>query len=408
VTCRREAATPRRPPAGSRGPRPPRRAQRGPLSGPWRFRGSDDLAGAEAPGYDDRDWAEVTVPHTWGDRPLRRAWYRTRFPLSLAEAGRPLYLVFEGAATFADVYLNGTHLGQHRGAFTRFVFDAGRAAVAGDNVLAVRLTTDPVETADSLPSGEGKQLYRLYGGLYRKVWRLTTDPLHVDPTEDASPGVYVDASDVTAQQADVAVKVLVRNADRRRRPVTVRCRLLDAAGVPVAVLERRLEVDAGTAAPVTVAAKLLQPRLWSPADPYLYRVRTEVLDEGRLADAVEQRVGLRDFRLENGRFLLNGAAIALRGVGKHQETEEHATAVGDDELREDFARLKDLGVNRLAHHPHAALSTTRGSWGPRWRRTPSTPADRGHHDTITREMVRRERNHPADRDVVGGNEASVR
>jgi beta-galactosidase len=371
------------------------------LAGPWRFHASNDLMGAEAPGFDDDGWEAVAVPHTWGARPWRQAWYRTHFAVPREDAGRPLYVVFEGAATFADVYVNGTHLGQHRGAFTRFVFDARRAAVAGDNVLAVRVTNDPADTADSLPSGLGKQLYHLYGGLYRKVWLVTTHPLHVDPTEDASPGVYVTPTNVTAQSADLAVKVLVRNAGDARRPVEVRCVLLDAAGRQVVLLVRRVEVDAGASVPVALAAKLEQPRRWSPADPYLYRLRAEIVDGGRVIDAVEQRTGFRDFRLVDGRFLLNGAPIVLRGVGKHQETEEHATAVTDDELREDFAGLADLGVNcvRLAHYPHAALeydlADERGIlvWAENGHSNTSKITDTG--DTITREMVRQNYNHPS-------------
>jgi len=371
------------------------------LSGPWRFEASDDLEGAEAPAFDDRAWKPVSVPHTWGERPWRRAWYRLHFVVPREDVGRPLYLVFEGAATFADVYVNGTHLGQHRGAFTRFVFDARPAAVAGDNVLAVRLTNDPADTADSLPSGLGKQLYNLYGGLYRKVWVVSTSLVHIDPTEDGSPGVYVTPSNVTPQSADLAVRVLVRNAGGPRRPVEVRCRLLDAAGRQVVVLVRKMEIDGGASVPVSVAARLDQPRRWSPSDPYLYRVRAEVVSEDRVVDVVEQRTGFRDFRIADGRFLLNGSPIALRGVGKHQETEEHATAVTDGELREDFAGLKDLGVNcvRLAHYPHAALEYDLADelgilvWAENGHSNPSKITTTG--DTITREMVRQNYNHPS-------------
>ena len=371
------------------------------LSGPWRFKASNDLLAAEAPGLDDRDWETVTVPHTWGERPWRRAWYRTRFAVPREDAGRPLYLVFEGAATFADVYLNGKHLGQHRGAFTRFVFDGHRAAVPGENVLAVRLTNDPADTADSLPSGLGKQLYNMYGGLYRKVWLVSPPALHVDPTEDASPGVYVTPTNVSAQSADLAVKVLVRNAGDARRPVELRCRLLDAAGRQVTLLVRKLEIDAGASVPVEVAATLNQPRLWSPADPYLYRVRAEVVSDGDVVDVVEQRTGFRDFRLVDGRFLLNGAPVVLRGVGKHQESEERATAVTDDELREDFVGLKELGVNfvRLAHYPHAALAYDLADemgilvWAENGHSNTYKITATG--DTITREMVRQNYNHPS-------------
>jgi len=398
MACRRHedrpaAAPPPKPVAGER--------QAVLLSGPWRFQASNDLEGAEAPAFDDHAWEAVGVPHTWGERAWRRAWYRMHFVVPRKDVGRPLYLVFEGAATFADVYVNGTHLGQHRGAFTRFVFDARRAAAEGDNVLAVRLTNSPADTADSLPSGLGKQLYNLYGGLYRKVWLVKTHALHVDPTEDASPGVYVTPSNVTAQSADLAVKVLVRNAGAARLPAEVRCRLLDAAGQQVVALVRKMEVDGGASVPVSVAAKVDRPRLWSPSDPYLYRVRAEVVSEDRVVDVVEQRTGFRDFRIADGRFLLNGSPLALRGVGKHQETEEHATAVTDDELREDFAGLADLGVNcvRLAHYPHAALEYDLADelgilvWAENGHSNTSKITTTG--DTITREMVRQNYNHPS-------------
>ena len=114
----------------------------------------------------------MTVPHTWG----ARATWRTRL---VPPALRSVAADRTGAAStssskapppIADVYVNGRHLGQHRGAYTRFLFDATPHVRAGENVLAVRVSNHPQDTADSLPSGRGKQLYRLYGGLYRKAW----------------------------------------------------------------------------------------------------------------------------------------------------------------------------------------------------------------------------------------------
>ncbi len=141
----------------------------------------------------------MPVPHTWGADPFKSAWYRLRLPLSRRDPGHRVYVVFEGVAVFADVYLNGHHLGQHRGAFTRFVFDATEHVVDGENLLAVRANNDLLSTADSLPSGTGKQLYNLYGGIYRKAWLLETDAVHVDPLDHASSGVYVTPTNVTAK-----------------------------------------------------------------------------------------------------------------------------------------------------------------------------------------------------------------
>ncbi|PYQ43532.1 MAG: glycoside hydrolase family 2, partial [Acidobacteria bacterium] len=260
-------------------------------------------------------------------------------------------------AVFADVYLNGHHLGQHRGAFTRFVFDATDHVVDGENVLAVRANNELLSTADSLPSGTGKQLYNLYGGIYRKAWLLETDAVHVDPTDHASSGVYVTPTNVTAEGADLAVRALVRNASPGAREVRVRSRVREPRGAEVATLEGTVGVEAGARGEVVASTHVAGPQLWSTTDPRLYTVDTETLVDGRATDRVQERFGFRDFRFDGKGFTLNGAPILLRGVGKHQETEAHLSAVSDDELRQEWALLKDLGVNlaRLAHYPHSAM-----------------------------------------------------
>ncbi|HEU0104764.1 MAG TPA: glycoside hydrolase family 2 TIM barrel-domain containing protein [Vicinamibacteria bacterium] len=341
------------------------------------------------------------MPHTWGAEPFKSAWYRLRLPIARPEPSRRLYVVFEGVAVFADVYLNGHHLGQHRGAFTRFVFDATDHVVEGENVLAVRANNELLSTADSLPSGTGKQLYNLYGGIYRKAWLLETDAVHVDPTDHASSGVYVTPTNVAAEGADLAVRTLVRNASPAAREVRVRSRVRDPRGAEVATLEGTVGVEAGARGEAVASTHLARPQLWSTTDPRLYTVDTETVVDGRATDRVKERFGLRDFRFDGEGFTLNGAPILLRGVGKHQETEAHLSAVSDDELREEWALLKDLGVNlaRLAHYPHAALeydlADEQGAlvWAENGHSNERKIKETG--DTITREMVLQNYNHPS-------------
>jgi beta-galactosidase len=371
------------------------------LSGPWRFHASQDLAGAEAPGFDDRAWPAVTVPHTWGAEPFQSAWYRLRLPLARRDPARRVYVVFEGVSVFADVYLNGHHLGQHRGAFTRFAFDATPHVVDGENVLAVRANNEPLSTADSLPSGTGKQLYHLYGGIYRKAWLLETDAVHVEPLDHASSGVYITPTNVSAEGADLAVRTLVRNASAAARPVTVRARVRDARGAEVATLEGTVRVEPGARGEVAASTRVSRPQLWSLTEPRLYTVDTETIVDGRATDRVRERFGFRDFRFDGKGFTLNGAPVLLRGVGKHQETEAHLSAVTDDELRQEWALLKDLGVNfaRLAHYPHAALEYDLADeqgvlvWAENGHSNERKITDTG--DTITREMVFQNYNHPS-------------
>src|SRR5688572_9079696 len=126
------------------------------LAGGWRYLPGDGTAAAGLPDFERTPGEPVSVPHTWGPEARRDSWYHTTF--AARRDGRRTYLSFEGAGTRADVYVNGTHLGQHVGAFTRFTFDASAAVADGPNVLAVRVSNHPDDTVDSLPSGHGKQL----------------------------------------------------------------------------------------------------------------------------------------------------------------------------------------------------------------------------------------------------------
>jgi len=390
------------------------------LAGPWRFTGETRGSHAEKPDFDDHLWSSVTVPHTWdakaGVKTRKAAWYRTHFSLTAADRGREVFLYFEGAATVADVYLNGVRLGQHRGAFTRFIFDGTQAASfggekPGDNVLAVRCDTDPKDTADCLPSGTGYQLYHVYGGLYRHVWLLKTAPVHVDPTDYASSGLYLTPQVVNTEDGELGIKTLVRNDGPNPATVTVTGTVRDAGGLAVAATSETLTLAAHSAGASARRARVARPRLWSPADPALYRVTAETVVDGHVTDSVTERAGFRFFQMTPTGFFLNGARTDLRGVAKHQETEERATAVSDSDLRRDWDDLQALGVNfvRLAHYPHAALEYDLADekgiavWAENGHSQPAAPTGTG--DRITTEMVRQNYNHPSICFWSVGNEA---
>ncbi len=87
----------------------------------WRF-DLGDVPQASEPGFDDRAWQAIELPHTWngldgedGGNDYHRGpgWYRRHFTPDASLAGRRLYLQFDGACLMADVYVNGVHLGNH-------------------------------------------------------------------------------------------------------------------------------------------------------------------------------------------------------------------------------------------------------------------------------------------------------
>jgi len=397
VGCTREA------PPGGAPPAAKTHRQLVALDGPWRLLESDDLTSAEAPDFDDRDWTEVRLPHTWGARSRAWSWYRTRLKLAPEDLRGRLYLRFEAAAASAEVFLNGQRLGAHLGAYTAFVLDATSAARAGDNLLAVQVSNDPLDQWGSLPEGTGKQLYHVYGGLHRRAWLLKTAPLHVDPTDHASSGVYATPREVSARSALLEVRALLRNAGPRPERARARIHLLDGDGRPAAEAESAVSLEPGSSGEAKVSLRVPKPRLWSPRDPHLYHLRVELLDgAGATVDAVEERTGIREFRYDNGRFLLNGEELLLRGIGKHEEDERRHSALTEAELVADFDLLKELGVNmvRLAHYPHPArayeLADERGLlvWAENGHSNRAAgPGDAA--DRITREMIRQNYNHPS-------------
>lgn len=376
-----------------------------PLLDGWRFQAGDAFSGPEAPGLDDRAWARVVVPHTWAKddpRTHRAAWYRRRFRVADPDRAGRIYLDFEGVAAIADVYVNGAHLGQHRGAYTRFVLDATSQVRPGDNLLAVRVSNDPADTADCLPSGASRrQLYHVWGGITRGVRLLKTAALHVDPTDHASSGLYLTPRNVTAEGADLEARVLVRNAGRDAARFEVEARLLDPDAREVLRLTGRDDAPSGARRTVALSGRVARPRLWAPGSPSLYRLEVALKAGRRVVDRTEERVGFRDFRFVDGGFVLNGRPILLRGVSKHQISERNLSAVGDDEIRADFELLGELGVNtvRLAHYPHSELAYRLADEkgilviAENGHTTPVRSKSTG--DTITREMVRQNYNHPS-------------
>lgn len=382
----------------------------------WRFDPHPDGRGIEKPDFDDAGWQAVTVPHTWNSKTQPQthhaAWYRTHFALPPGDEGRRVFVAFDGAGAVADVYLNGAHLGQHRGAFTRFVFDGtDRAKFGGDNVLAVRCDTDARDTADCLPDGTGFQLYQVPGGLYRPVHIWETDPVHLDPTGEDAAGAWVVPSADGAGGAALTVHARPRNDGDGEETVTVRAAVRDRDGRAAAEASEIIVLGPHEGRDIALRLPVARPHLWGRADPYLYDAETATEAGGEVTDRLVARTGFRSCAMTPRGFLLNGTLTPLRGVAKHQENERHGAAVTPDDLRQDWRELGELGVSfvRLAHYPHAALEYDLADaagvvvWAENGHSNPADPTRTG--DRITREMVRQNGSHPSICFWSVGNEA---
>ncbi|WP_161632069.1 carbohydrate-binding protein [Nakamurella lactea] len=337
--------------------------QRIDLNPGWKFTRTD-VPGAERPDFDATTWQDVSAPHTWnaddgadgGDDYFRGiGWYRRHYTVPPTLDGKQLYLQFAGVNQVADVWVNGVHLGQHEGGYTRFRFNATDALKVGaDNVIAVKVDNSPDPDIAPLRAD-----YSFDGGIYRNVSLWAVDPLQVRMLDNGGPGVYLRQREVTDSSATVEVTTRLWNNNTGSSPVAVRATVTDADGSTVAAgttTPRQLAAGSGTS--VVQSLTIADPRRWNGiADPYQYQVRVELIDSGanRVTDVVTEPLGLRTFRVDADKgFILNGKQLPLHGVNLHQDRSGKGWAIDNADHKQDLEIIGEMGANaiRMAHYPH--------------------------------------------------------
>ncbi|MGM9490003.1 glycoside hydrolase family 2 TIM barrel-domain containing protein [Ideonella sp. YS5] len=382
-----------------------------PLEAGWRFQRAD-MAGAQAPAFDDGGWAAVTLPHTWnavdgeagGAYYRGPAWYRHTLELSTSPSAQRRFLEFDGAALAADVWVNGHHAGRHEGGYARFRFDVSGLLRPGRNTLAVRVDNSNLPSVAPL-GGD----FTVFGGLYRQVRLVETHRRHIDLLDDGGPGVEVAVEELARAAARLRVTVRVRNDGAETRAVAVRLILRDAQGRVVLRDEQAIDARAGGFNELSRHALTLpQPHLWQGVrDPYLYRLTAQVLEHGEVVDELEQPVGIRQVAIDPQRgFLLNGQPYPLHGVNYfHPGRPGRGLAVGDADIDLDMEILQQLGVTglRLVHfqHPQRVYEAADRLGFVLWTEIPlnsamqDSPAFRGNLSRQLRELMRQTGNHPS-------------
>ncbi len=389
----------------------------------WQFTEDRETSAAQLQPPEQAQWSAVTVPHVFRQSGLpdeSAGWYRQTLSPSSSDGNGRVYLILEGAASVKNVFVNGQHIGQHRGPFSACAFDLTPALkTGGPNTLDVRVTNRPQDRKNCFASSG---LYYVNGGMFRKAWLMKTGAVHIFP-DMGSRGVYLTPANITKASADLNARTVVRNPLSAPVQVVVHHAVVDPSGKACADFEARQSIPAGETATISAAGKVADPLLWDIGKPNLYTVRTEIRVGGTPTDAVTERVGFRTIEWKDSRFLLNGREVQFRGVNKHAQNEYAWNAVSDDELRREWQWIVDMGANmvRLAHYPHSRLEydiadergvvvwAENGFAGQLWQNDPNADGKTFSPDgeRLTREMVRQNWNHPAILFWSAGNETIV-
>ncbi|MEA1897051.1 MAG: glycoside hydrolase family 2 TIM barrel-domain containing protein [Bacteroidota bacterium] len=371
------------------------------------------------------NWDNITLPHNpkIEDLTVLHQWqgicyYKKQFEADKDWKDKIIYLEFEGAMQLADIWINGIYVMQHAGGYIPFVIDASGYLNFGEsNEILVRL-----DNRNNSLIPPGKPLEDLdfcyYGGIYRDVNLIVKSKIHIThpilANEIAGGGIFVTYPEVSENEAIISIQTQVQNESCEQVSIKVRHSLYQIDGLfqqrrtgeEVTLTEMTEVLSTGEARHVKQSIKIEDPKLWSPDEPYLYLLKTEVVENDIVTDWEEQRIGIRRiaFSREKG-FEINGQKIRLVGSNRHMEYPYVGNAISDEAQYRDIYHVKECGFNtvRLGHYPQdISVLQACDELGvlaiepiPGWQFFNKNEQFTSLTYRDIRHMIRRDRNHPS-------------
>ncbi|HEY8968748.1 MAG TPA: sugar-binding domain-containing protein, partial [Puia sp.] len=269
-----------------------------PINQDWSFKKIDSLAADSA--------CLVSLPHTWNNHDMQmgrdfyqgKGQYTKTIDVSPAWKDKRVFIKFEGVGAVADVFVNNVFIGEHKGAYSAFVFEIGNA-LRFDTVNTIVVIADNKARPDVIPINHF--LFGVYGGIYRPAELIVTDKLNIAATDDASPGIYISQDNVSKKSADITVLTKVENKYAQGQHATLQTQVLDMTGKLVTQTTGDYWISTQGTQRYIQHLRLDDPHLWQGMDdPYLYKVVVSILRNDSLIDRVVQPLGIRKFELTKG------------------------------------------------------------------------------------------------------------
>ncbi|MGQ9683449.1 MAG: glycoside hydrolase family 2 TIM barrel-domain containing protein [Anaerolineae bacterium] len=345
------------------------------LNGSWRFHYAANPAGAPegffAVDYDDSAWAEIAVPGNWQlqgyDRPIYvnvqypfpvdtyprvprddnpTGSYRRRFAVPERWDGRQVFLLFEGVDSAFHVWVNGHEVGYSQDSRLPAEFDVTPYLLPGENILAVRV----YRWSDG--SWLEDQDYWRLSGIFRDVYLWSAPLVHI---RDYAVRTELDRD---YRDAVLHITAQVRNhGTEPARDYAVCATLLDAEGRPVfsAPFEARGDVLPGGEAVFALSGAVANPLKWSAEQPHLYTLLLTLgCPDNPTLEVQRCHVGFRSVEIQNGKLLINGVPVLLKGVNRHEHDPETGHVVSVESMVQDIRLMKQNNINtvRTSHYPN--------------------------------------------------------
>ncbi|MDR0543211.1 MAG: DUF4982 domain-containing protein [Dysgonamonadaceae bacterium] len=326
----------------------------------WLFH-RGDVSGGEKAALQDTGWRKIDVPHDWSIEDVSgtcspfdstvvngvssgftvggTGWYRKYFNIPETDAGKRVFIQFDGVYMNSDIWVNEKHVGNHFYGYTSFWYDITDFLKFGEeNLIAVKVDRETVTS-------------RWYSGsgIYRHVWLSLTNPLYIENWGNA-----ITTPEVSADKATVAVTSTIVNQYPENKSAKIIYKIKDRENGIVAESEASFEIESGKKETLKQTIPVANPQLWSAKSPYLYTLEIEILTGKQVIDRTKESFGIRSiqFDAQNG-FRLNGKALELKGGCIHHDNGPLGSVALDraEERKVELHKAAGFNALRMAHNP---------------------------------------------------------
>ncbi len=341
------------------------------LNGKWKFSWvkspKDRPKDFFEPSLDDSKWKTIPVPANWeiegygypiylDERyPFKAEWpevpedynpagtYRHKFQVAENWMDQSVILHFAGAKSAMYLYINGEFAGYSQGSKTPAEFDITNLINEGENLLAIQMYR--WSDASYL---ESQDMLRM-SGIEREVYLYTRTKTYIGDIN-----ILADLDD-NFLDGKFITDILIKNESNRDSRRLVKVSLTDKKTV-LYKDERDIMISGESSEEISFSEIFYNIHAWSAEIPYLYTLDIELIDINNPENNsfISKKIGFRNVRIENNQLLVNGQAIYIRGVNRHETDPFTGHVVSKESMENDIRLMKENNINavRSSHYPN--------------------------------------------------------
>ncbi len=341
------------------------------LNGSWKFNYSDNPTKRPVQFYENNfdvsHWDSIEVPGNWElkghgvpiyvndrypfeknppfvpheDNPVGS--YRRPFTIPELWKDRKIFIEFGAVRSASYYWLNGEFLGYNQGSKTPVQFDITDLAQEGENTICVA-----VYRYSDGSYLECQDFWRV-SGIERDVFLWSTPMTHIS---DFFIHTSFDKNDYST--AELEIEVTIHKELKASDSIEIELTLFTDENVECLNHIEQLKAIEGEISTHVVKTIVANPKLWTAETPTLYQAIIQLKIDGKSIESVVHNIGFREVSIEDGLLKINGKAITLKGVNRHEHDEINGRVITEESMVEDIRLMKQNNINavRCSHYPN--------------------------------------------------------